>query len=122
MFTTAQIQEATLANGRLMIQVNLRESDQWLTRGILAIYARQTADEQRAEATKNHNNIGFNGADARFLSSIAKQLELFNRNEKSGRPNKYREPMSPRQKQRARTMMQKYAGQLMRIVREAQPA
>jgi len=43
-------------------------------RAMMKIYANQTADEQDAEATRHHNNIGFNGTDAEILSSFAKQF------------------------------------------------
>lgn len=80
----------------------LIRNDQAVSRGILAIFALQTADEQRAEATNKNNGMGFNGADAPILSSFAKQL-------RSGRT------MSARQTEIARKKIIKYAGQLTRI-------
>lgn len=44
-------------------------------RAILALYARQTADEQETEATRHDNGAGFNAADARRLSFIATRLQ-----------------------------------------------
>lgn len=38
------------------------------------LYACQTEDEQRIGDTKEHNGVGFNGCDARFLSSTAEFL------------------------------------------------
>lgn len=83
----------------------LAASDKWLTRGLLAIYSRQTADEQNSEATLVDNGIGFSGCDANILSSIAKQVQ------RSG-------TMSDKQTALVRKKMAKYAGQLARIANE----
>lgn len=88
------------------VKAKLRTSDAWLLRGIKAIYAYQTADEQASEETKHHNGVGFNGADANFLTSLAKQVE-------NGRT------LSPKQIAAARRAMPKYAAQLVRIAQEA---
>jgi hypothetical protein len=76
--------------------------NRWLERGVLAIYAKQTIEEQRKDITIEHNNIGFNGADATFLSSIAQQLQ-------KGRV------LTDKQIFVTRKMMCKYAGQLTNI-------
>ena len=81
----------------------------WLKQAILAIYARQTEDEKDSETTNNDNGRGFTGTDARFGSSLAKQLL-------SGRT------LSDRQLVSARRMMKKYAGQLLRVVKEKREA
>ncbi len=80
----------------------LNESDKAVCRAVLAIYDRQTADEQATAATADSNGIGFNGADAGFGSSLAKQYAE-------------RGTLSPRQIACARKMMRKYAGQLAEI-------
>lgn len=41
-------------------------------RMLQALYQRQTSTEQEAELTIEHNGVGFNGVDADFLSSVAK--------------------------------------------------
>ena len=109
MHKTETIINATLANARLMIRDNIAENDQWLTRGILAIYERQTADEQTQEQTQEQtrysNGIGFGATDAEILSSFAKQLLKG-------------WTLSAKQMQVARRCMAKYSGQLARIVRE----
>jgi hypothetical protein len=56
------------------IKVMLRTNAQWALRGLLRIYENQTSDEQVSETTRHHNNIGFNGADAEILTSLAKQV------------------------------------------------
>ena len=84
------------------IREGLNVSDKWLIRGLLAIYAHQTNDEQNSEMTVEDNGIGFNGCDATILSSIAKQVQ------RSG-------TMSPKQTVIVRKKMLKYSGQLAKI-------
>lgn len=55
---------------RSLIQTN----DKVLYGALKKLYACQTADEQRAETTKERNGKGFNGVDAPFLSSVAEFL------------------------------------------------
>jgi len=47
-------------------------------RMLQSMYNRQTVDEQNAEFTLHHNNIGFNGPDSRLLSSIASESKRYN--------------------------------------------
>ena len=54
------------------IQTLLEKNDKAVVRGLLAIYARQTEDEQRAETTKVHNKIGFSAYDAPFMSKMVR--------------------------------------------------
>jgi len=105
MHSAQDVVNATLANSRVMIQENMNESYHWLIRGILCIFARQTADEQSVNQTKWHNGVGFGAVDAEILSSFAKQIE-------NGRT------LSQRQIEVARKCMRKYAMQLARIARE----
>lgn len=114
MFNTQQILAATKAQAINMIKANLVANDKWLIRGILAIHARQTADEQSSHATKHHNSIGFNGLDGGILSSFADQIKAWVPSER--RP----QPLSPRQLEIARKKMPKYAGQLLSIILEKQ--
>ena len=90
------------ANVRAKLETDMR----WLTRGLLAIFAHQTASEQNSESTEEDNGVGFSGADAYFLSSVAKQLL-------AGRTT-----MSEKQTVYVRKKMLKYAGQLARIANE----
>lgn len=76
-----------------------------VAKGVLAIYAYQTAVEQSSESTCNDNGVGFNGADAPILSSFAKQLQ-------KGRT------LSAKQIAIARKKMVKYAGQLLKIAQQ----
>lgn len=83
----------------------IASDDRALERGILAIYARQTADEQATEATRHRNGAGFTGADAELLSSFAKQIQRGRR-------------LTAKQLPYARRKMAKYAGQLLRVAKE----
>ena len=47
---------------------------QWASRAITVLYGFQTADEQEAGSTREHNGAGFNGTDAFILSSFAQQV------------------------------------------------
>ena len=84
------------------IALKLETDIRWVLRGVIAIFNYQTAVEQANEATCFDNGVGFTGADAMFLSSIAKQLI-------NGRQ------MSDKQLYVIKKRMKKYAGQLARI-------
>lgn len=93
------------------VKEKLATSDWWVVRAIEAIYSRQTVDEQNAGETKEHNDIGFNGADANILSSFAEQILAYRLD-----PNpKYPFPLSDRQLEMARKKILKYARQLCEI-------
>lgn len=51
----------------------LNKSDKAVCRAVVAIWKRQTADEQQAQATAHKNGIGFAAFDAEILSSFAEQ-------------------------------------------------
>lgn len=48
------------------------KNDRVLYRAIVFIFNRQTTDEKSKEETEEHNEIGLNGTDARFISQLAK--------------------------------------------------
>jgi hypothetical protein len=52
----------------------LLRNDRAVYRALIVLFERQTADEQRSENTLHDNGIGFTGADAEFMSSLAKQV------------------------------------------------
>ena len=56
------------------IRVLIQQNDKVLYGALRKLYAEQTADEQRAGETKHNNGVGFNGADSKFLSSVAEFL------------------------------------------------
>lgn len=87
------------------IKEKLLTDQRWLMRGIVAIFEKQTWDEQQAEQTTEHNGVGFNGIDAELMSSFAKQIQ-------KGRT------LSTKQLAFAQKKMPKYAGQLLHIAKE----
>lgn len=87
------------------IREKLESDARWALRGLLRIFANQTADEQAHEETNHENGVGFTGADAALLSSFAKQIE-------AGRT------MSPKQMYLIHKKMPKYARQLFNEVKK----
>lgn len=77
----------------------LVKSDKALIRGLMTIYSYQTAEEQAFGQTVEDNGMGFNGADAEFLTQIALSYKQYNR-------------LTPGQIEWTRKKMLKYAGQL----------
>ena len=80
----------------------VQTNDKVLYGALRKLYAQQTADEQEAGETKHHNGVGFNGADARIMSSFAEFLE------RTGF-------LTPKQKAVARRKLVKYNKQLTRL-------
>lgn len=87
---------------RVEIREKMKVDNQWLIRGMVAIHARQTAEEQAHGHTTEDNGVGFNGVDSEILTSFVVQFKY------SGR-------LSPKQIEIARKKMLKYAGQLAKI-------
>lgn len=56
-------------------RTKLATDNNWATRGLVRIYQNQTPCEQSASITQEHNGIGFTGADAPILTSLAKQYQ-----------------------------------------------
>jgi len=73
-----------------------------LANALVALYHRQTADEQAAGDTRHNNGVGFTGHDAPVLTSIAQW---------------YMDKgfVTPKQGELIRKKIKKYAGQLARI-------
>jgi len=78
----------------------LDSNDRAVERAMVVLFERQTADEQASNTTSHKNGRGFNGLDANFGSSLARQVMAGRR-------------LSPKQLQYARKMAHKYAGQLL---------
>lgn len=51
------------------IRTNVDQQDKWLYRGLLALYSKQTANEQVSKSTTESNRMGFSAFDAEFLTS-----------------------------------------------------
>lgn len=82
----------------------------WLERAVLAIDARQEVDERAEGVTVYDNKRGWNAADAKHGSYLAKYIRTSRRDAGSR--------LSGRFVQEARNMMHKYCGQLARIAEQ----
>lgn len=82
------------------IQALLDDHPGALPRALMVVYANQTADEQATDTTRHHNGVGFTGADAEFLSDIAKKWK------------RYRSWASEKQRRAVLKAMRKYWRQL----------
>jgi len=80
----------------------LIRSDVFVTRSVVKMLERQTADEAQGGYTHEANSVGFSAFDAEFLTSIANQI-IDGRN------------LSPKQIASARKSMLRYAGQITDI-------
>ena len=84
----------------------LERNSAFVERCLCVLLARQTIEEVRAEVTSVNNNMGFTGVDAKFLTSLAKQIIA----------NVYHNPegrrLSTKQLWHARKRVLKYSGQL----------
>ena len=87
------------------IEALIARSDRAVERAILAIYARQTADEREAGNTRHSNGMGFAAPDAGLGSYYARWIL-------SGRR------LTGGHLARARQMSRKYAGQLLEVARD----
>lgn len=92
------------------IHANLVINPTWVERAILVLFERQTQDEQVGSLTSHLNNVGFNSADARRMSFVAKFLQ----NGKHLTRDKALGVYGPR--------LQKYAKQLAKIAIEKKAA
>jgi hypothetical protein len=93
------------------IRTNLIDHDNWVYRGVVALYERQTDEEKEIGDTKVHNNVGFNGRDAQIMTSFARQIIDWNGIEFRKHPT----PLSKKQLHIARKRILKYSGQLAKI-------
>jgi hypothetical protein len=80
----------------------LNTNDRAVERGVVAIWQRQTADEQSTDTTRHSNGIGFSGWSAHSGSYYAKWVE-------SGRR------LTGKHLDKARKIALHHAGQLTRI-------
>lgn len=90
------------------IRAYLGSDPVWARHAILALYARQTQDEQATEATLEHNERGFTGGDARMLTSFARQIL-------------YGKTLTPKQLAVAYRKLPKYARQLWEVGQAQHP-
>ena len=77
-------------------------SDNAVELAILLLYKKQTEDEKQTQSTNHNNNIGFNGGDARWGSSMATLLN----------EDKF---LNPKQLADARKKLKKYNKQITKL-------
>jgi len=93
------------------IKAQLLTNQALLERAVVAIYEKQTADEQRSMETKHDNGIGFAGCDSRNGSYMAQYIL-----KGIGQYGKtYGQNLSGKFLEKARKFMPKYAKQLHKI-------
>lgn len=80
----------------------ISKDDKAVMRAVVRLFTLQTAQEQQAGVTKEHNKIGFNGPDSPVLSYYAKWIQ-----EKGA--------LTGSHLNHARNRVRKYAGQLARV-------
>lgn len=102
------------------MQDKLANDHRWILRGLLAIYANQTADEQRQGSNTHHNGIGFTVHDAEYMTSLAHQC--LNKGAEAAlrdttRVINLRDFFSEKQMQCLIRKMAKYANQLCKLAR-----
>lgn len=94
------------------IRSKINVDQRWLERAVLAIDNRQTPDEQAGQVTIHDNDRGWNAADAKFGARLANFIRRCRRPD-GQRLSAHGDRDYP---QEARNLMQKYCGQLARIV------
>lgn len=87
---------------REKIKALLKESDKAVVRAVVAIYRRQTFEEQASQITKEHNHQGFCANDASIMSMYAQQILKYG-------------GLSEQQTKIARERMMRYSKQLAEI-------
>lgn len=102
--------EYTLDGMRKLLAAN----QAFATRGLLRIFDYQTAVEQDAEQTHERNGVGFTGADAEILSSMAKWVRTWEALPDT-HPRKAKPALSDKQLAIVFKKMPKYAKQLLVI-------
>ena len=111
MFTADEIRQAPKGKRTEMIRENITTGPWiWVARALVVLHDRQTADERSSQSTTHENGVGFNGTDARFLSSLAEQVRAWEGTPPEGR--RFPVPLSARQLELARKKVAKYAKQL----------
>ncbi len=99
----------------------LMQSNYAVERALLALYDRQTADEQVSDTTVEKNGQGFAALDASFYTSLAKQVatSTYPTGQRLSR-GQFDALRGMRNGKQVRKGIFKYAGQLLEIAREKQ--
>jgi len=92
---------------RDFVKEKLRNNPKWALHGLEVISRNQTTTEFQKEETTELNKIGFNGRDAKILTSFAKQYAF----------KKY---LTPNQMSALHSMMPKYWQQIVKAANQVQ--
>jgi hypothetical protein len=87
------------------IQALLDRSDRAVIRGLKAIFALQTAEEQQGHHTNENNGVGFSKFDAPFLTDMVKAIDTWG-------------GLTPKQMAVTRNKLRRYHRQLVEIANE----
>lgn len=79
-------------------------------KGLLHVYANQTANEQETKSTNLYNGVGFTGADARSCSIVASIITF---KAKKGFVTEKQQALLDRKLPMVRAAMPKYAAQIV---------
>ena len=82
-----------------LVRQKIATTDKGVKAALMRLYQWQTEDEKADGQTKEYNNLGFNGVDSEFLTSLAQQLET-------------KQFLSPKQITCARKKLLKYSRQI----------
>lgn len=93
----------------------LNSNDKAVERAILALYERQTSNEKNTFSSDEHNGVGFNKYDAKFLSSLAEYLI---RNPNRGLTAKQLAAVRKVYPNQSNSVIGKYYNQLIQIAKE----
>jgi hypothetical protein len=97
----------------IYMKQKLASDSRWMLKALLTIYQYQTSEEQNAQATREHNNVGFTGVDGTILSSFAEQLLRKGGMQVIGAD--VNNLFSPKQQAILKNKMPKYARQLVNV-------
>lgn len=96
----------------------IEKSDACAVNALLALYQRQTEDEQEDRLTSHRNGIGFSAVDADLLSSFAQQAERNRELKTAGERPAHWSDLSPKQMEILRKKLRRYGRQLGEIAEE----
>lgn len=108
---------ATVEFETLTAQIKLRltQSPRWVEAAILALYEKQTSDEQETQETGVDNSQGFNKPDARRMSFVAEFLKSGGHLTREKALNIYAPKLQKYAKQLARQAQAKKAARMAQV-------
>jgi hypothetical protein len=96
------MKQITQKERKEFVRRKLSTSREWANAALVKIFEYQTSEEKQYESTTIENGVGFTGADAPILSSLAKQFQE-------------RNSLSPKQQDIVLRKMKKYWQQIIKV-------